>query len=222
MRKFAFILIAVFLLVPITNAETIDKGHCIRAVDGDTLIVKIKGKKERVCLIGVDTPETKYPRKPIQYFGKEASKFTKKAIAGKKVLLKYDWQKRDKYKRLLAYVYRADDNFFLNLEIIEHGYGHAYTRFPFKYLEEFRKAEKQAREDGKGLWSPTPQSAKETSGQVTNNKSPPKEITVYITKTGSKYHRGRCRYLRKSKYPISLQKAKEQGYLPCKVCRPNN
>lgn len=108
--------------------------------------------KERIRLIGVDTPETVHPNKPVEYFGKEASAFTKREIEGRKVRLEYDWEKKDRYGRTLAYVYRVEDGFFLNAEIIKQGYGHAYTRFPFKYLDEFRQYEKEARENGKGLW----------------------------------------------------------------------
>ena len=72
-------------------------------------------------------------------------------MEGKEVRLEYDWQRRDKYNRLLAYVYLLDGT-FLNAEIIKQGYGFAYTRFPFKYLQEFRKYEKEARENKKGLW----------------------------------------------------------------------
>ena len=106
---------------------------------------------ERVRLIGVDTPETVHPNKPVEFFGKEASAFTKRMCEGKKVRLEYDWQKKDRYNRTLAYVY-LEDGTFLNAEIIKQGYGHAYTRFPFKYLEEFRGYERGAREGGVGLW----------------------------------------------------------------------
>ena len=99
---------------------------CIRAVDGDTIIVNIAGVKERVRLIGVDTPETKHPRKPVQHFGKEAYNFTWRMAEGKKVRLEFDQNQRDKYKRLLAYVY-LEDGTFLNAEIVKQGYGHAYT-----------------------------------------------------------------------------------------------
>jgi micrococcal nuclease len=124
---------------------------CTRVIDGDTIIVNIEGKKEKVRLIGVDTPETVHPNKPVEYFGKEASEFTKKMVEGKKVRLEYDWQKRDKYGRLLAYVFLTDGT-FLNAEIIKQGYGFAYTKYPFKYLDEFRRYEREARENGRGLW----------------------------------------------------------------------
>jgi len=103
-------------------------------------------------MIGVDTPETKHPKKPVQYFGKEASEFTRQMIEGKAVVLEYDWKRRDRYGRLLAYVY-LPDGIFLNAEIIKEGYGFAYTRYPFKYLDEFRSYEREARESGIGLWN---------------------------------------------------------------------
>ena len=120
-----------------------------RVVDGDTLLLDREGK---VRLIGVDTPETKHPTKPVQYFGKEASLFTQREVEHRRVTLDYDAHKRDKYGRLLAYVRRSPDYFFLNAELIKQGYGFAYTRFPFKYMSEFREYEKQARNEGKGLW----------------------------------------------------------------------
>ena len=119
-----------------------------KVIDGDTLLLT---NGEYVRLIGVDTPETKHPEKPVEYFGKEAYLFTKNMVEGKEVRLQYDWQRRDKYNRLLAYVYLMDGA-FLNAEIIKQGYGSAYTKYPFKYLEEFRILEREARENQKGLW----------------------------------------------------------------------
>ena len=91
MRK---ILIFLLLFPSILLAQ--DFYLCTRVVDGDTIIVNINGKKERVRLIGVDTPETKHPNKPVEYFGREASAFTKLMVEGKKVRLEYDWQKSRK------------------------------------------------------------------------------------------------------------------------------
>ena len=137
------------LLSSITNGQ--EFYLCTRVIDGDTIVVDIDGKQEKVRLIGVDTPETVHPEKPVEYFGKEASEFTKRMAEGKKVRLEYDWQDRDKYGRVLAYVY-LEDGTFLNADIVRQGFGFAYTRYPFKYLEEFRQYEREARENGKGLW----------------------------------------------------------------------
>ncbi len=148
-KPFLLLLVASLVLSSIVTAQ--DFYLCTRVIDGDTIAVEKNGKKEKVRLIGVDTPETVHPSKPVEYFGKEASEFTRKNVEGKRVRLEYDWQSRDKYGRLLAYVY-IEDGTFLNAEIIRQGYGFAYTRYPFKYLEDFRQYEREARGNNRGLW----------------------------------------------------------------------
>ena len=181
--------------------------NCIRVIYGDTIVLD---GNEKVRFIGVDTPETKDPRKPVQYFGKEAYEFTKGLVEGNKVRLEYDQNRIDKYGRTLAYVF-LEDGIFLNAEIIKQGYGFAYTRFPFKYLEEFRQYEKEARENERGLWAPREEKKPEVS----------EDTLVYITRTGKKYHTEDCRYLSKSKISIFLKEAIQRGYTPCSVCSPS-
>lgn len=129
-----------------------------RVVDGDTIIVEGVG---RVRLIGVDTPETVHPSRPVEFFGKDASAFTKGLLEGKRVRLEYDQERQDRYGRTLAYVYLTDGT-FVNAEIIRRGYGHAYTRFPFRHVEAFRQFEREARNNRRGLW-----------GEVVGGSSPP-------------------------------------------------
>lgn len=126
----------------------------LRAVDGDTLEVVIDGRKEKVRLIGVDTPESVDPRRPVGFFGKEAAAFTRRLVAGRRVLLEADPDAfdRDRYGRLLRYVHLPDGT-LVNAEIIKQGYGHAYVKYPFSKMEEFRSYERRAREKGLGLWS---------------------------------------------------------------------
>ncbi len=126
----------------------------VRVVDGDTVIVKLKGKDERVMLIGVDTPETVHPTQPVEEYGREASRFTTNLLKGERVYLlsEGDSIERDRYGRILAYLFRYPDGLFVNLEIIRQGYGNAYTRYPFKYMDLFRAYEQRARESEKGLW----------------------------------------------------------------------
>ena len=121
----------------------------VRVIDGDTL--ELDGG-ERVRLIGVNTPESVDPRRPVEYFGKEASAFTRRLAEGKRARLEYDYERRDRYRRTLAYVH-LEDGTFLNAEIIRQGYGQAYTRFPFRYADQFRAYEREARENGRGLWA---------------------------------------------------------------------
>jgi micrococcal nuclease len=147
-RKFSTFLISALILFFLLSTSHAEIYKVKRVIDGDTLLL-ING--ERVRLIGVDTPETKHPQKPVQYFGREAYLFTKQMVDGKEAHFEFERQKRDRYGRLLAYVYLLDGT-FLNAEIIKQGYGSAYTRFPFKYKEEFRRYEREARENRRGLW----------------------------------------------------------------------
>lgn len=125
----------------------------ISVEDGDTIVVDMAGKKERVRFIGVDTPEVKDPRKPVQCFGRAASNFTKQLIGDGPVRLEADPENtnRDRYNRLLRYVY-LPDNTLVNAKIIEDGYGFAYTSFPFTKKDEFKALESQASNDNRGLW----------------------------------------------------------------------
>jgi hypothetical protein len=128
------------------------------------------------------------------------------------VTLEFDWQERDKYRRLLAYVYLADGT-MVNKKIIEEGYGHAYTKYPFKYIEDFRIAERLAREAEKSLWDPNFPRGEDKNEDLGEN-------IVYVTKTGNKYHRENCRCLRCSRIPVKLRDAIKRGYGSCGICRP--
>jgi micrococcal nuclease len=125
-----------------------------KVVDGDTIKVNIDGNIETIRLIGVDTPETVDPRKPVQCFGMEASNKTKEILTGRKVRLEADPSQgeRDKYGRLLRYVFLPSGIDF-NLQLIQEGYAHEYTyKVPYKYQREFKAAEKNAIENNIGLW----------------------------------------------------------------------
>jgi micrococcal nuclease len=135
----------------LVRAEVV--GH----IDGDTIRVQIPSPPEElrtletVRLIGVDTPETVHPRRGLEAFGKEASDFTKSRLLGTTVYLAFDWELRDRYGRLLAYVYTQDRRCH-NAQIIRQGFGHAYTRYSFHFMEEFRRMEQEARKEKRGLW----------------------------------------------------------------------
>ena len=147
-----------------TSAQSEDAGvragelrKVVRVVDGDTIVVS---PNEKVRLIGVDTPETKHPKKAVECFGKEATQFTRDAVEDKTIRLVLDEvnmrsQHKDKYGRTLVYAY-LDDGRMLNRELIRQGYAHAYTRFPFGHLVEFRELEKTARSQSAGLWASCP------------------------------------------------------------------
>lgn len=127
-----------------------------KVVDGDTIKVKINDKIETLRLIGVDAPETVDPRKPVQCFGKEASNKTKELLNNQYVRLESDQLsgERDKYGRLLRYVFLQDGTNFNKL-IISEGFAHEYTynSIVYKYQSGFKEAEKEARENKRGLWA---------------------------------------------------------------------
>lgn len=134
------------------------RAYVSRVVDGDTLEVIIENheyhelnRKEKVRLIGVDTPETKHPNKGIQYFGEEAYAYTKKRLEGKYIYLLFDRDIRDKYERLLCYVIENDYNMF-NYELVYYGFSKAYTVFEFTFIHSFKKAEEEAKSNNYGLW----------------------------------------------------------------------
>ncbi|MBA3758844.1 thermonuclease family protein [Candidatus Saccharibacteria bacterium] len=122
--------------------------------DGDTITVEMDGRKETIRFIGIDTPETQDPRKVVQCFGKAASDFTKALIGDQAVRLEADplSSNRDRYNRLLRYVYLPDGR-LAQAEILKEGYGFAYTSFPFTKSEEFLNHQRDARIQNKGLWS---------------------------------------------------------------------
>ena len=125
-------------------------------VDGDTIKIRMGKKDETLRLIGMDTPETVDPRKPIQCFGREASNKAKELLSGRKVRIEMDPTQgdRDKYGRLLAYVHR-DDGLFYNEYMIRQGYAHEYTYdTPYKYQTTFKAAQISAEAAQLGLWSP--------------------------------------------------------------------
>lgn len=123
--------------------------------DGDTFRVLIGGQKEKVRLLGINTPESKDPRRGAECYGKEAAAIAGKLLSGKAVRLEGDpgQPDRDKYGRLLRYAYLRDGT-FVNLELVKRGYAHeaTYGR-PHKYREQFRQAQAEAEKNKRGLWS---------------------------------------------------------------------
>ena len=148
--------------VPFGTRYSYDDILVTRAVDGDTLVLE---NGERVRLIGIDTPEmhesSKLDRdsqrsgqdvRTIIALGKKSYAFTRNLVEGKRVRLEFDVEKRDRYERLLAYVYLLDGT-FVNAEIIKQGYASLMTYPPnVKYVDLFKDLYREARENNRGLW----------------------------------------------------------------------
>ena len=203
---------------PVENFRGDIAYKVVRVIDGDTVKIDYNGKATNVRLIGVDTPETVHPNKPVEAYGKEASNFTKNLLQGESVYLRFDTDRIDNFGRMLAYLYRAPDGLFVNLEIVRQGYGHVYTQFPFKHIELFRYYGNRARVARKGLYGSAQPSIEigDTSAALESESAG----KVYLTRTGKKYHREGCLSLSRSKIPISLEEAKERNFGPCGRCKP--
>lgn len=143
----------------ILGETTTTNALVVRVVDGDTLIVRKDGdtQDESVRLLGVNTPETVDPRRPVECFGKQASEHTSALAYGKRVRLESDPQadERDKYGRLLRNVVLSDGT-DLNLTLVQEGYAHAYLSFPLHPVRKkmLKDAEARAKIAHLGLWNP--------------------------------------------------------------------
>jgi len=131
-------------------------GQVVKVVDGDTLDVEIGGVRDKIRVIGIDTPEVVDPRKPVECFGKAASDFAKQTLSGKTVELESDPTQgdRDKYDRLLRFVFLSEGATDYGKLAISEGYAHEYTYdLPYKYQKDYKLAEHDAQKTKKGLWA---------------------------------------------------------------------
>lgn len=153
MRVVLGAVLALLLVVPAGARET---ARVVSVADGDTIRVLLDGERISVRLIGVDTPELSdhFDRAaPPQPYAREAADFTRARLGGREVELEYErGDRRDRYGRTLAYVFLADGTFF-NRQLVREGYARAYTRFPFRFREQFLADEAVARRAGRGLWA---------------------------------------------------------------------
>lgn len=157
-----------------TPPEDVDvlPATVVRVVDGDTVKVAFaEGKEETVRLLLVDTPETVHPDKDVEPFGPEASAFAKRTLAGQKVGIELDVSERDRYGRLLAYIWIGDRLF--NEMLLEEGLARVAYVYPpnIKYVDQFRDVQKQAQLAGKGMWSIEDYALEEAAGASSSSAS---------------------------------------------------
>ena len=233
------------LKMPLTGYLT--KVEYVRTIDGDTIEIRKDNQNFTIRLLGVDTPETVHPSKPIEYYGPEASIFTEDYLDRQDLYLEFDGDMTDKYGRVLAYIWLENGTLF-NLILVEQGYAKLYENAKnLKYEDFFLLALKEAQDGRIGMWeqvevevkaTPKP-TAKPTSKPKTTPKptkkptataeptakptnEPPTEVRVVIAPlSGTKYHKSsKCSGLRnaKSTKTITLSAAEEQGYGPCGIC----
>jgi len=154
---FALLLVAVAVVLMHARADhparAFGDGQVERVVDGDTIRVRLAGRTERVRYIGIDTPESVKPGTPVQCYAKRASAANAALVAGQRVRLVGDVEQRDRYGRLLAYVYREPDGAFVNALLVRDGYARTMTIAPnVAHAPEFARLARTARAAGRGLW----------------------------------------------------------------------
>jgi micrococcal nuclease len=141
--------------IPPTPMPARTQAQALRVIDGDTIEVSIGGKTYTVRYIGIDTPETKHPEKPVEWMGEEAAAKNEELVGGKVVELEKDVSETDKYGRLLRYVWFGD--LMINAELVRLGFAKVSTYPPdVRYQDLFLKMQQEAREAQRGLWGPTP------------------------------------------------------------------
>jgi len=137
-----------------TDLVKIANVKIVKVIDGDTVDIALAGRTERVRLIGVNTPETKHPTKPIECFGPEASAYLTKLLPkGTHVRIERDVEARDRYGRMLLYLYLGSNDLFINLDLVARGYGTPMSIEPNTFhRNDFVRAAAQAEAANVGLW----------------------------------------------------------------------
>ncbi|MBK9120746.1 MAG: thermonuclease family protein [Phycisphaerales bacterium] len=195
---------------------------------GNVLVVQLAGEQRIVRLLGTYVPLA----------GSEsdaARPFTQRLLQGERVFLVYepDWPLLDREERYWAYVYRAPDGLLVNLELLRLGYARLSAAAPFEHQALFRTYEAHARRHRKGLWAPPPEEPTSQPAPPPPAAQPPTvapagggatadaaRIEVLVTRSGRKYHRPECRYVKTGGVRMTLKEAREQGYAPCSACNP--
>lgn len=220
-KRFVSAIIAVFMLCLLAQADTLT-GKVVSIADGDTItILDSANKQHKIRLQGIDAPESNQP------FGAVSGKHLGALVHERQATVEYS--KLDKYGRVVGKVIVEGKD--VCLEQLRAGLAWFYREYQNELSEPDRKAyadaEAEAKAAKRGLWSESNPVAPwefrhpvATPASSTAKTEQDKEETVYITKTGKKYHREDCRYLSRSKIAIKRKDAIARGYTPCSVCKP--
>lgn len=177
------------------------KAKVIRVIDGDTIEVSINETRERVRFIGVNTPETVDPRKRVECFGEKAAKATKDGLTNQIVWLESDPTQgdRDKYSRLLRYVWTDEGTVDFGQALIANGFAYEYTyKTPYKYQSSYKQAQTEAEQKKTGLWADDACPVSPTLKPITTpTKTVTMEATAIPTKVSTQTNTtswGSCKY----------------------------
>ena len=178
---------------------------CVASRVGALTVLDGSNARHKIRLQGIDAPESN------QAFGTRSKQALSGKVFNKQVNVK--WQDKDRYRRIIGDIY-LDDR-WINKEMVQEGWAWHYRQYSDD--EELAKAQRTAKAAKVGLW----QDSKPVPPWEFRHNPGPDDGKIYVTKSGSKYHRGNCRFVSKSRIPISLADAKER-YSACAVCKPPN
>ena len=218
--------------LPLPPAES-KEYTVLRITDENTIVLRDQSGERTVAPAEATVPSDEAARRRLR-------DFLEQALVGEQILFAAlptpgrDAAHGKKSEIVQGHLYRLPDGLYVNLELVRQGYAAVDEHTAAERLALFRHYEKIARDHRKGIWSPaTEPAARESTapdragssekagdGSAGTTKVDLKTITVYITKSGKKYHRANCQHARKNAQPISLQEALEKGYEPCKRCHP--
>lgn len=211
------------------NPHKLKQYKVVRVVDGDTYVISFNGKDEKIRIIGVDTPESVHSNSTKNVpEGKIASDYVKNLLDGKTIGLEFDVQERDKYGRLLGYVYLGET--MINKHLLEEGYAKLATFPPnVKYVDELTQIQTKARDNNKGFWKNnafTSNTENKNSNTSSKKEEQRKTSGKYIGSISSdKFHKPSCKWAKNIKshnetWFSDYSDATTQGYSPCGVCKP--
>ena len=198
-------------LLPYPDVEFADAAAypVLKVIDVATVEIHYEDTPKVVKLIGVKVPEAMHPDNPSETAQLEATAFLHNLLLGESVYLHFEADAPEQ-----AYLYRAPDELFVNLEVVRQGYAQVNAQATFKHFELFVHYEERARTAEKGLWAPT------SKLQVVQGILPD-DTQVYVTPSGKKFHRENCVVLKRSKRKSAIRLGvAKQTHTPCSFCKP--
>lgn len=212
--------------IPVKDFSGQSAYEVVKVFSGSVLVVRRDGADTTLRLIGLHVPEEGASVD-------EARAGLTRLLAGESVYLESepDWPAQDSDERTWAYVYRAPDGLFVNLELVRQGYARVASAQPFGQEELLRAYERHARTNRKGLWGPSAsaRTASQPASKPAARKNPDPtggraktdaDDPVYVTPHGKKYHRKSCQYVKDGGTALTLKEARQKGYTPCSRCKP--
>jgi endonuclease YncB( thermonuclease family) len=239
--------------IKIPEPKDLIAAKVIRIFDADTILVQIGDVKRRYQLLGVHAPQFNPKDRTPKPFSVESRRFIEQLLLGESVYIQHDsYGVRDRQNRRAAYVFRAPDMLFVNLELVRQGYAKHDPKLGSLYNDSFHHYESKAKVLFRGIWNPntpaidwtqqqlpvadpdlpsvtrSPTKSSATKGPKSPETNPPASpaerpdglVPIYITKSGSKYHKKDCPHLTDSQRPTTREKVKAT-HKPCKTCKPD-